>query len=145
MVPNRALEFPSRKLQKLPAGAAVFGSNVLQSCQLELLSLAQMYCKVASWSCGLWLKCTAKLPVALSAVLGYCKVASCCGLWLKCTSVISRTWVLQSWKSSSCLTAAGLPRLVSLPAALPLPWGAGRASFRKISRPSGRRPRPLWP
>ena len=29
----------------------------------------------ASWSCGLWLKSTAKLPVALSAVLGYCKVA----------------------------------------------------------------------
>ena len=25
-------------------------------------------------------------------------------------------------KSSSCLTAAGLPRLVSRPAALPLPW-----------------------
>ena len=136
MVPNRALEFPSKKLQKLPAGAAVFGSNVLQSCQLELLSLAQMYCKVASWSCGLWLKCTAKLPVALSAVLGYCKVASwSCGLWLKCTAKLPvalsavlgyckvagyQSLVLGRGgprKSSSCLTAAGLPRLVSLPAA----------------------------
>ena len=37
-------------------------------------------------------------------------------------------------KSSSCLAAAGRPRLVSLPAALLLPWGAGRASFSRVSR-----------
>ena len=36
--------------------------------------------------------------------------------------------------SSSCLAAAGRPRLVSLPAALLLPWGAGRASFSRVSR-----------
>ena len=41
-------------------------------------------------------------------------------------------------KSSSCLTAAGLPRLVSRPAALPLVWGAGSASFSRVSRPSAR-------
>ena len=39
-------------------------------------------------------------------------------------------------KSSSCLTAAGLPRLVSRPAASPLPWGAGSASPSRVSRPS---------
>ena len=39
-------------------------------------------------------------------------------------------------KSSSCLTAAGLPRLVSRAATLPLLCGAGSASFSRVSRPS---------
>ena len=42
------------------------------------------------------------------------------------------SWALEARKSSSCLTAAGLPRRVSRPAIC----GAGSASFSRVSRPS---------
>ena len=85
-----------------------------KSCQLELRSLAQMYCKVASWSAVFGSNVLQSCQLELRSLAQmYCKVAS---------SVISRTWVLDCprrrggpRKSSSCFTAAGLPRPVSCP------------------------------
>ena len=99
-------------------GAAVFGSNVLQSCQLELLSLAQMYCKVArslaqmyckvasSVISRTWVLQSCQLELRSLAQM-YCKVAS---------SVISRTWVLQSCRLSvDCPRPGWAQEVVQLP------------------------------
>ena len=52
-------------------------------------------------------------------------------VWSK-VAVISRG----SWAGGASYLTAGLSRLVSRPAALPLPWDAGSASFSRVSRPS---------